>query len=1186
MPRYTKQTLLQQYRNTYPDTTLNDDKLFYEILKSNPNLKNSVSDYDTAATSSILDHLPSFIKEGYNRSITGHADELLMGRKRFDMSNYNPGVIEDIASSAVSLLVPTDWLALGPASKVFGTAGKVLFKGFAGAGVPKKIANDAVKKAIAQKTGQSAGVFATYNGLGNALRQQIDTGEIKLEDVAEESLKGSLIGAITGGVGGTLGARGASSLTKVAAETGVLGTVAPLVEGQLPTPEDYLHTAGVILGVKGGQKLFSSPAKMKRLFEKPKKDEKFIPSPEDAKKIAETNVAYDLETAMMKNEWRSGQLAKGKKPFSRVRIAGTQGEKYRLEDLNTKKYMNMEVNSFHKLYKRGGADLSIQDIRKSKEKEIADLETKLGYNGKRSQGARRKFWINEDGKFSTLKQADDKALFNYKERLKAEDLVMTETAKLLKDGYKINTMPKDNFIDTYFPKKVAEMLEVFKGPELRFKDPMARKYQGDVQKYFDRKAELTSIFFNQGIKEGIDRRISRKELRKGGFKNENEYWENFSDRKERGELPVWDTITNYPFLASREAGIQVPGYTRNYVPQMFKPEIAEIVFNNVQSVAAKLNKASSVFDAYSGTKDWMKKNPERAAELEGIIKKANMSPELRQLIKMNMKTGNNPTLEAFINVGRYAYNDLYSVFGNLEKSRGKIQIPKEMRERNWKNLWYRYSYGSAKRIAEVETFGRKGEKFHRMLKTVEGNDNAKEASIMREVQSHVVGSINKDPAHNLSPTGKKIAENVMAWETSSKIALGTATIPNVSQFMISSALDAGYLRFFRGIISLADPKTREFIKRSGATEYSMLTELLGTSAMSSRTAKVADFLAKWSGFKGINKINQWTSAAAGQIFIKDLSKIATKSPIKARREWAQGKLSSMGIDYKKPISEKVLLHGVNRFAKDMNLQKDILKDPLIMNNPRSQWFFQFKRFGYRQFKLVDGILRDDLKSGNVMSVLRLGVAGYAGGTAVATAKKYMREFLSGEPSFDPMAEKFPEDFEELLENLAGVGALGMLGDMLSSTVEVGGSPADSLKFMASPPVLSSAEKLFQFFQRMESDAQTYGAQAIKRLPSRVSTLLGTVPSELMKRIEPEGLSEERLQGRKSREVRIINKYLDKGEYEKAYGRVRAWNATNPRNPITGRSISMKNTFKRMLQKQKKRQKNVIRLPELDLPFLD
>jgi hypothetical protein len=270
----------------------------------------------------------------------------------------------------------------------------------------------------------------------------------------------------------------------------------------------------------------------------------------------------------------------------------------------------------------------------------------------------------------------------------------------------------------------------------------------------------------------------------------------------------------------------------------------------------------------------------------------------------------------------------------------------------------------------------------------------------------------------------------------------------------------------------------------------------------------------------------------------------------------------------------------------MNLQKDILKDPLIMNNPRSQWFFQFKRFGYRQFKLVDGILRDDLKSGNVMSVLRLGVAGYAGGTAVATAKKYMREFLSGEPSFDPMAEKFPEDFEELLENLAGVGALGMLGDMLSSTVEVGGSPADSLKFMASPPVLSSAEKLFQFFQRMESDAQTYGAQAIKRLPSRVSTLLGTVPSELMKRIEPEGLSEERLQGRKSREVRIINKYLDKGEYEKAYGRVKAWNATNPRNPITGRSISMKNTFKRMLQKQKKRQKNVIRLPELDLPFLD
>ena len=90
----------------------------------------------------------------------------------------------------------------------------------------------------------------------------------------------------------------------------------------------------------------------------------------------------------------------------------------------------------------------------------------------------------------------------------------------------------------------------------------------------------------------------------------------------------------------------------------------------------------------------------------------------------------------------------------------------------------------------------------------------------------------------------------------------------------------------------------------------------------------------------------------------------------------------MGVDYRNKLNENTLRHGMYRFAKDMNLQKDILKDPLIMNNPRTQWFFQFKRFGLRQFKLVDGLLRQDLKQGNIMSLLRLGIAGYAGGPII------------------------------------------------------------------------------------------------------------------------------------------------------------------------------------------------------------
>ena len=161
------------YRNRFPEDTANDEQLFLNIMRANPDLKNEVSDYNTEMGKSYAEYIPKFIREGYNRSLTGTADELVSGKKRFDMKDWNPGVVGDLASSVVSLMVPTDWMALGPVGKVAGTVGKVALKSFTGAGVPRKLATKAVRKAIAGKIGSGAGVFSTYEGLGNALRQQI-----------------------------------------------------------------------------------------------------------------------------------------------------------------------------------------------------------------------------------------------------------------------------------------------------------------------------------------------------------------------------------------------------------------------------------------------------------------------------------------------------------------------------------------------------------------------------------------------------------------------------------------------------------------------------------------------------------------------------------------------------------------------------------------------------------------------------------------------------------------------------------------------------------------------------------------------------------------------------------------------------------------------------------------------------
>jgi hypothetical protein len=155
----------------------------------------------------------------------------------------------------------------------------------------------------------------------------------------------------------------------------------------------------------------------------------------------------------------------------------------------------------------------------------------------------------------------------------------------------------------------------------------------------------------------------------------------------------------------------------------------------------------------------------------------------------------------------------------------------------------------------------------------------------------------------------------------------------------------------------------------------------------------------------------------------------------------------------------------------------------------------------------------------------------------------------------------------------------MFGDMLSSVVDITESPAKAIAFMASPPVLSSADNILDFFIKLEKDAQTYGPDMIARMPSRVASLFGTVPRELIKRIETEGMSEERLEGKKAFTVKKINRYLDAGLFDKAEGIAKAWNATHSNSPISPRSISMKNVFKRMYEREMKKSKNKIRLPE-------
>ena len=94
-----KQNLLQTYRDKYPHLNdVDDNTLYTSLIHKFPHYKNQLEDYDTEYGKSIWDSMPNMVKSGYNKSLQGMAQQIATGKQRFDLSGYEPGVLEDLGS--------------------------------------------------------------------------------------------------------------------------------------------------------------------------------------------------------------------------------------------------------------------------------------------------------------------------------------------------------------------------------------------------------------------------------------------------------------------------------------------------------------------------------------------------------------------------------------------------------------------------------------------------------------------------------------------------------------------------------------------------------------------------------------------------------------------------------------------------------------------------------------------------------------------------------------------------------------------------------------------------------------------------------------------------------------------------------------------------------------------------------
>jgi len=171
-----------------------------------------------------------WMKEGYNRSLTGMTEQLIKGEQRYDVESEDFTVLQDIGASLISFLMPLDILSMGVGAKagsiaagkfiksgLIGNASKEASKITAGRVLSDKsvqaiINSSAVSKGLVGAV-QQAPALALYEGAIGGVQAKLN-GEDAFPAIAKGVFHGGVMGALTGSIGGGMGAKQASIMAQ------------------------------------------------------------------------------------------------------------------------------------------------------------------------------------------------------------------------------------------------------------------------------------------------------------------------------------------------------------------------------------------------------------------------------------------------------------------------------------------------------------------------------------------------------------------------------------------------------------------------------------------------------------------------------------------------------------------------------------------------------------------------------------------------------------------------------------------------------------------------------------------------------------------------------------------------------------------------------------------------------------
>ena len=1127
----------------------------------------------------ILDFLPDAIKKGYNDSITGMAQQLATGEAPFDLEDYNPGVLGDIGSAIVSFFMPADVALFAAGGGIGGQAakkaGKLALKQMMRAGVKKEFAEKTVQKglnSIVAKAGISAGgsaaALGSYSGIADAMVQEIEDNDIDWERTFKAAAKGTVLGATVGAVGGRATAKGSSEAVKVAQEIATFGIASPAIDLRTPTPQDFLHAGGMVLGIRGANMSITG---VKRLIKK----EPLIQPTRESKPASEEFLQETSEAvlkARIKGRKESEVWNSEREGFQSTKIVGERetdrGIKvFQLKDTQTNKTLELSKNEFFKEFDLYKDPLSPELLQKKRVGEVAGLSRKLTSEelGLPSNILpEKKFQATGSSDIST-KDMNPRQLFKYRKALRYEKELI-DIKKDLKPSL-VEFQPGKTFVERVFPEK---FIQPFLAAETRLKSTEGQSLGRKMIPEADAKrAELLGTF--------VEEAVTRSGLK--NYKKPNEIADALEGKTSSREAKqVSDKVKvalDKAYKVAKDAGIDVSGYIEGYFPRMMKKDIQQIIFDDLMPLVQKNQK---LFD-----KKIIKEKDLKTLNklIEGYIQSGEFNSATNRALNKLVKEGKLSYKEAMDLLRTEVMGEMYSPFGNLEKSR-KLELPSDFYERNAKEVIVRYFDKFSKRMATAEVFGKRGEKAKVLLESLL-RKNPAEHKVLKELYSNFTGLSSVDPAKAMSPASRKLSDSIMSFEYATKIGLGFATIPNLTQFTISTAMEAGYLRFLRGAIRLVNPEVRKKIRQSGATQHNVMDMLLGTDIglspfswkenikhivtdKGNRLQNVATLLASASGFKTINYFNQLLAASTAEVYVKDLHKISKGKGItdtKSRVDWAKKNLTRLGINKKsydrESLSDTNIENAMYRFAKESQLQKDILKDPLAFNNPKLRPLFIFKRFGFRQGKYFKDTMKREILAGNVLVPLRLAAGGLAGAWGIGWAKDKLIRFWSGED----VVNDDKSGWARFIQGMSTVGAMGFFSDLIESENKL-----RAIKFLVTPVVISDLEKMYSGTEYLFKNIDTYefNSIALQRSIKGYAGIFGSVPKQAVKRLELPGQKRMRISGDKGRLRSEIFELFLKRRPQEAVKLILSWNKSRPTNPFTPYDISDSDMYQYVARK--------------------